>query len=137
MNLLRSAVFNSWDPMDCSSLGSSVHGISQARMLEGVSISSSRESSPPRDQTRISCFSRISRQLLLPVSYLGSPTFCLFLKFGIMCKDDSYFWGREKVWIFVWIIDIAYLSIIITLSKSHNTNEDIRFLKDFILFFIL
>ena len=35
--------------------GSSVHGISQARILEWVAISFSRRSSPPRDQTCISC----------------------------------------------------------------------------------
>ena len=29
------------DPVDCSPLGYSVHGISQARILEGVAISSS------------------------------------------------------------------------------------------------
>ena len=39
------------DPMDCGQLGSSVHGISQTRILEWVAIPSSRESSPPRDQT--------------------------------------------------------------------------------------
>ena len=32
-----------------------VCGISQARILEGVAISFSRESSQPRDQTRVSC----------------------------------------------------------------------------------
>ena len=34
-----------WDQMDCSLPGSSVHGISQARILEWVAISSSRGSS--------------------------------------------------------------------------------------------
>ena len=43
------------DPVDSSPPGSSVHGISQARILEGVAISSSRGSSLLRDQTRISC----------------------------------------------------------------------------------
>ena len=38
-----------YDPMDCSLPGSSVHGISQARILEWVAIS--RGSSWPRDQT--------------------------------------------------------------------------------------
>ena len=33
------------DPMDCTPPGSSVHGILQARTLEWVAISSSRESS--------------------------------------------------------------------------------------------
>ena len=41
--------------MDCSPPGSSVHGIFQARILEWVIISFSRRSSPPRDQTWISC----------------------------------------------------------------------------------
>ena len=37
------------DLMDCSPLGSSVHGISQARILEWVAISSSRGSYQHRD----------------------------------------------------------------------------------------
>ena len=41
--------------MDCSPPGSSVHGILQARILEWVTISLSRESSRPRDRTQISC----------------------------------------------------------------------------------
>ena len=43
------------DPMDCSLQGSSVHGISQARILEWVVMSFSRGSSQPRDQIGISC----------------------------------------------------------------------------------
>ena len=43
------------DPMDCSSSCSSVHGIPQARILEGVGISFSRGSFQPRDQTQLSC----------------------------------------------------------------------------------
>ena len=43
------------DSMDCSPLGSSVHGIFQARILEWVAMPSSRGSSPPRDRTSISC----------------------------------------------------------------------------------
>ena len=42
------------DPMDCSLLGSSVHGIFQARVLEWVAISFSRGSSRPRNRTRVS-----------------------------------------------------------------------------------
>ena len=37
------------DPMDCSSPGSCVHEILQARLLEWVALSSSRESSKSRD----------------------------------------------------------------------------------------
>ena len=43
------------DPMDCSPAGSSVQGILQARMLEWVAISFSRESSALRDQAWVSC----------------------------------------------------------------------------------
>ena len=39
------------DPIDYSPPGSSVHGISQARVLEWVAIPLSRGSSQPRDQT--------------------------------------------------------------------------------------
>ena len=46
------------DPMDCTWPGSSVHGIFQARILEWVTISRSRESPWSRDQTRISCIGR-------------------------------------------------------------------------------
>ena len=47
--------------MDCTLPGSSVHGILQAKILEWVAIPSSKGSSQPRDQTRISYASRISR----------------------------------------------------------------------------
>ena len=43
-----------WDPMDCSLPSSSVHGIFQARVLEWVAISFSRESSRPRGRTQVS-----------------------------------------------------------------------------------
>ena len=49
------------DPMDCSPLGSSVYGISQARILEWVFMPFSGGSSWPRDQTWVSC---IGRQIL-------------------------------------------------------------------------
>ena len=41
-------------PMDCSPPGSSVRGVLQARTLQWVATSSSRGSSQPRDQTRVS-----------------------------------------------------------------------------------
>ena len=48
-------VSNSCGPMDCSLPGSSVHGIFQARILVWIATSFSRGSSPPRDQTQVSC----------------------------------------------------------------------------------
>ena len=47
--------------MDCSPPSSSVHGISQERILEWVAISFSRRSFWPRDWTCVSC---IGRQIL-------------------------------------------------------------------------
>ena len=43
------------DPTGCSLPGSSVHGILQARILKCVALPSSRESSQPRNRTRVSC----------------------------------------------------------------------------------
>ena len=52
------------DPMDCSLPGSSVHGISQARILEWVAVSFSRGSSRPRNQT---CISYITGEYYIPI----------------------------------------------------------------------
>ena len=43
------------NPMDCSLLGSSVHRISQAKILEWIAISSFKGSSPSGDRTLSSC----------------------------------------------------------------------------------
>ena len=61
------------DPMECGPRVSSVHGILQARILEWVAVLSSRGSSQPRDQTRISFVSSIGRQVLYFLHHLGSP----------------------------------------------------------------
>ena len=50
-----SVVSNSLRPHGLSPPGSSVHGILQARILEWVAISFSRESSWPRDPMQVSC----------------------------------------------------------------------------------
>ena len=60
-----------YDPMDCTSLGSSVHGILQARILERVAIPFSRVSSQPKDQTHISC---VGRQTFLPLNRQRTPS---------------------------------------------------------------
>ena len=53
-----------YNPINCSPPGSSVHGISQERILDWVAISFSRGSAGPRDQTRISCISCFGGQIL-------------------------------------------------------------------------
>ena len=62
------------DPMDCSPPGFSVHGISQARILELVAVSFSRGSSQPRDQTQVS---RIAGRHFNSLSHQGSPLLML------------------------------------------------------------
>ena len=52
------------DPMDCNPWSSSVQVFLQARILEWVAIPSSKESSWPRDQTRVSYISYTGRQIL-------------------------------------------------------------------------
>ena len=60
------------DPIDCSPPGSSVHGILQARILEWIAMSSSRDLPDPG----INPASPVSLALQadsLPLSYRGSP----------------------------------------------------------------
>ena len=64
--------------MDCSSPGSFVHGILQARILEWVAMPSSRGSSRTRDQTRISCVSCIAGRFFSQSATWEAPS-CLQL----------------------------------------------------------
>ena len=72
--------------MDCSPPGSSVYGISQARILEWVVISFFKGSSQPREWTRLSC---IGRRILYhwatwEVKFiLFSELFCMFNKYSL------------------------------------------------------
>ena len=64
------------DPMGCSLPGCSVHGIFQARILEWAAISSSRGSSPPRNQIRVFCVSCTGRQRFFTTVPPGKPQNC-------------------------------------------------------------
>ena len=61
---ILSSVWLFCDSVDCSPPGSSVHGISQAGILELVAIFFSKGSSWPRDQTCVSYVSCIGRRIL-------------------------------------------------------------------------
>ena len=78
-------------PIDCSPPGSSVRELFQARILEWVVSSSSRGSSRPRDQIRVSCISCIGRQILyhcatweapIPVIKFVYKSQVLYIQFG-------------------------------------------------------
>ena len=58
---LLSCAWHFCDPTDWSPPGSSVHGISEARVMKWVVISFSREFSQPSNQAQVSC---IGRQVL-------------------------------------------------------------------------
>ena len=77
LDFLTCVCAQSWptlcDPMGCSSPGSFIRGIFQARILEQIVISYSRVTSQPGDRTHVSCISCIGRQILYPLSHLGSP----------------------------------------------------------------
>ena len=60
------------NPIDCSPPGSSVHGVSQARILEWVSIFFYRGSSWPRDWTHVSCLAG----RFLTTEPPGKPSHC-------------------------------------------------------------
>ena len=61
------------NPMDCSSPGSSAHGILQARILEWVAIPSSRGSSWSRYWTHVSYISCIGRWVLYHLCHWEAP----------------------------------------------------------------
>jgi len=71
MCLVAQSCLTLCDPMDCSPPGLSVHGISQARILEWVAIPFSRGSSQSRDQIQVSHMQADS----LPSEPPGKPFF--------------------------------------------------------------
>ena len=82
-------------PLNCSPPGSFLLGVSQARILEGVAISFSRESSWTRDWTHVFCISCIGRRIIYHQDHLGSP---LQLRKDTKLKDSEV--QSQKLWIF-------------------------------------
>ena len=72
-----------FDPMGFNPQGSSVHGISQARILKCIVISFFRGSSCPRDQTCISCISNrffITKPPEEPMLFTADCLFFIFYR---------------------------------------------------------
>ena len=84
------------DPMDCSPLGSSVHGILQARILEWVACPSSRGSSWLKDRTLVSCIAGGDNSLSeLSQHYFGKwYSFAFLLGYCFLTTQTSF----EKCW---------------------------------------
>ena len=70
-------------PWTCSPPGSSVHGISQARLVEWVAISFSSRSSQPRDQTHIP-------------SIVGGPQYSLWNLYQLSTTMYILTWKKPK-----------------------------------------
>ena len=69
-------------PMDCSPPSSSVHGITQARILEQVNISFSRGSSQPRIDPRVKLRFPALQADSLPFEPLGKPMITYSVQFS-------------------------------------------------------
>ena len=108
--LLSSSVVSDCNTMDCSLPGSTVHEISQARILEWVAISSSRGSSRPKDQTYISwtiggfftpepfgSLEKLYQTVNRHGSFLSGLTFRPFLFFFSYCCFKSFFFNYESI----------------------------------------
>ena len=86
------------DCMDCSTQGSSVHGILQARIPEWVAIPFSGGSSSPRDLTQVSCIAGtfftiwVTRGNLIRLSNFVSLQIPQELKIGSSLIPDVLSW---------------------------------------------
>ena len=74
------------NPMDGSPPGPSVHGVSQAGILEWVATSFSRGSSQPQHPTWVFY---IGRQILFLLNHLGSPTSMTELVFSTFIETEE------------------------------------------------
>ena len=78
------------NPMDCSLTGYSVHGVSQARILEWVAISSSRGSFWPGNRTRIICDSCVGKQVCVERGCILNPLHLKYLSFENLTNIYNY-----------------------------------------------
>ena len=101
------------DPMDYSLPDFSVHGISQARILEWVALSFSRGSSWPRNQTRVFCVSWVAGRLFItePLVLLLTLHVCNCLLFCPLTLQELYFTP-----IFFWLYTKYILDLEFTLT---------------------
>ena len=83
--------------MSCSPPGSSVQGISQARILEWITISSSRGSSRPREQTHVTCFSRTGRRVLYHWATWEAPIYTVHTHIYNHYKHFFNHWKKKQL----------------------------------------
>ena len=152
--LSHSVVPTPYDPMDCSPSGSSVLGISQARLLEWVAIFCSRGSSWPRDRTWVSC---IGRQMLYhcatweayyfsvsipscPQRSPADPLCTLLLLFPTQCPHPFSTEARVRQgsvmrqWIFIGV-ELIYSVVLVSGVQQSDSVTSIYIYIFFIKFF--
>ena len=105
------------NPMDCSRLGCSVHGILQARILEWVAIPFSRESSDPGLELQVSCIAGIywvTSEALDWMIYIYTHIF-----WGAVSHRVGFVVTQIKIWIQGLIpTDLEVLCKFLTLFQS-------------------
>ena len=87
--LIAKLCWSPCDPIDCSPPGSSVHGISQARILGWVDISFSRGFFQPGDQTHISCIA----DGFFTAEPPGNPSYVI-----LAFKCCEIYWATQSCW---------------------------------------
>ena len=102
------------DPTDCSPPGLSVSRIFQTRVLEGVAIFFSRESSRPRNRTYISRISCIAGGLFTSEP-LGKPH-------QHPLSNLESFKAMHVLWMFIYIHVSVYLCVTSWLSWIYSKN---------------
>ena len=110
-----SVASDSCHAMDCSPSGSSVHGLSQARILYWDAMPSSRGSSQLRDQTRISGVSCIGRCILYQWAMWEAE--CLHYSPNGSTSDlplvneHSSILQLSQVYLFLWILRLVNMRL--------------------------
>ena len=90
------------DPMDCSPLGSSVHGILQARILEWVAKFSSRGSSQPRDRPKPLVSPALAGRFFTTNAIWEALYICIYI-FFLLCPK--------------WVCRAGLIKTLITISR--------------------
>ena len=109
---------DSWDHMDCSPPGSSVHGVLQATILEWVAISFSRGSSQPRNRAHVSCGFCIAGRLFT-LEPLRRPTSALKDATILMLKLFSSPPGLLAA-------ILASISVLLLIPANHTVAQTVK-----------
>ena len=115
------------NPMDYSPPGSSVHGILQARKLEWVAIPSSKGSSQPRDQTRVSLTAPTLAGRFFTTSTTWEAPFFIYFALMFVGKQDrtekqapGVLTSYQNTWI---LVPVLLLISCVTLDNLRSLSE--------------